>query len=98
MREPYTKRRELLENLELAGPHWSFTPSFSDGEALCGRSSRNKSSRAFAKPLGSFYKPGERRWLKVKNTVYWKYAIERETVAERRTKSGRRLVGAPLTV
>jgi bifunctional non-homologous end joining protein LigD len=34
MREPYTKRRELLENLELAGPHWSFTPSFSDGEAL----------------------------------------------------------------
>jgi hypothetical protein len=25
MREPYRKRRELLENLELAGPHWSFT-------------------------------------------------------------------------
>ena len=34
MREPYTKRRELLENLELAGPHWSFTPSFADREAL----------------------------------------------------------------
>jgi bifunctional non-homologous end joining protein LigD len=25
MREPYRKRRELLENLELAGPHWSIT-------------------------------------------------------------------------
>jgi hypothetical protein len=34
MREPYRKRRELLEDLELAGPHWSFPPSFSDGEAL----------------------------------------------------------------
>jgi hypothetical protein len=34
LRGPYRKRRELPENLELAGPHWSFTPSFADGAAL----------------------------------------------------------------
>jgi ATP-dependent DNA ligase len=34
MREPYWKRRELLESVELAGPHWSVTSSFSDGAAL----------------------------------------------------------------
>jgi hypothetical protein len=34
MREPYRRRREILEDLILAGPHWSVTPSFSDGAAL----------------------------------------------------------------
>jgi bifunctional non-homologous end joining protein LigD len=98
MREPYRKRRELLENLELAGPHWSFTPSFSDGEALWTVVEEQELEGLVAKPLGSLYKPGERGWLKVKNQAYWKYSLEREAMTERRTKSGRRLVGEPLTV
>jgi hypothetical protein len=34
----------------------------------------------------------------VKNKAYWKYAIEREGMVERRAKPGRRFVGAPLAV
>jgi bifunctional non-homologous end joining protein LigD len=66
MREPYTKRRELLENLELAGPHWSFTPSFTDGEALWAVVEEQELEGLVAKPLGGTYKPGERGWLKVR--------------------------------
>jgi ATP-dependent DNA ligase len=51
-----------------------------------------------AKPLGSVYKPGERGWLKVKNRAYWKYALEREAIMERRTNSTKRVVREPLTV
>jgi bifunctional non-homologous end joining protein LigD len=97
MREPYRKRRELLENLELAGPHWSFTPSFSDGEALWQVVEQQELEGLVAKPLVGIYKPGERGWLKVKNKSYWKFALEREAMAERRTKLGRRFVAEPLT-
>jgi bifunctional non-homologous end joining protein LigD len=98
MREPYRKRRELLETLELAGPHWSFTPSFADGNALWQVVEEQELEGLVAKPLGGVYKPGERGWLKVKNKAYWKYAIEREGMVERRAKPGRRFAGAPLAV
>jgi bifunctional non-homologous end joining protein LigD len=75
MREPYRKRRELLENLELAGPHWSFTPSFADGAALWKVVEEQELEGLVAKPLGGLYKPGERGWLKVKNKAYWKCAV-----------------------
>jgi bifunctional non-homologous end joining protein LigD len=98
MREPYRRRRELLEDLELAGPYWSVTPSFSDGEALWTVVEEQELEGLVAKPLGSLYKPGERGWLKVKNKAYWEYTLEREAMAERRPKSGSRFVGEPLTV
>jgi ATP dependent DNA ligase domain len=61
MREPYRKRRELLENLELAGPHWSFTPSFTDGAALWKVVEEQELEGLVAKPWGSVYKAGRAR-------------------------------------
>jgi bifunctional non-homologous end joining protein LigD len=80
MREPYWRRREILETLDLAGPHWSLTPSFTDGHALWSVVEKQSLEGLVAKPLGSVYKPGERGWLKIKNRAYWKYAVDREAV------------------
>jgi bifunctional non-homologous end joining protein LigD len=92
MREPYRKRREILENLELAGPHWSFTPSFADGEALWEVVEEQELEGLVAKPLGGLYRPGEHGWLKVKNKAYWKYALEREGSRRRSSDKAHRLV------
>jgi bifunctional non-homologous end joining protein LigD len=53
MRDPYCKRRELLENLELAGPHWSITLLFRDGDALWSVVEAQSLEGLVAKPLAS---------------------------------------------
>jgi bifunctional non-homologous end joining protein LigD len=63
MREPYWNRREILESLNRAGPHWIVTPSFIDGAALWKVVEEQELEGLVAKPLGSLYKPGERGWL-----------------------------------
>jgi bifunctional non-homologous end joining protein LigD len=92
MREPYWKRREILETLDLVGSHWITTPSFDDGEALWTVVADEDLYGLVAKPLGSTYKPNERGWLKVKNKAYWKYEVEREAVFECRSSDGTRRV------
>jgi bifunctional non-homologous end joining protein LigD len=88
MREPYWKRRAILESLGLAGPHWATTPSFDDADALWRVVLRDGLEGVVAKPRGSVYRPGERGWLKIKNRAYWKYDLEREfVVSERRRKA-----------
>jgi bifunctional non-homologous end joining protein LigD len=57
MREPYWKRRELLESLDLVGSHWITTPSFSDGEALWTVVEDQDLEGLVAKPLGSITNP-----------------------------------------
>jgi ATP-dependent DNA ligase len=74
---------EILESLDLAGPHWITTPAFTDGAALWTVVEAQSLEGLVAKPLGSLYKPGERGWLKVKNRTYWKYELEREAIVER---------------
>lgn len=64
-------------------PHWSLTPSFTDGRARWKVVEAQSLEGLVAKPLGSVYKPGERGWIKVKNHAYWKYEIEREAVRQR---------------
>jgi ATP-dependent DNA ligase len=85
MRLPYYRRREILESLELAGPHWATTPAFEDGAALWRIVVRDELEGLVAKPLRSLYRPGERGWLKVKNSGYWKYELEREAAIPTRT-------------
>lgn len=67
---PYAERRELLEDLELEGPHWQ-TPAYhaGDGQALLGASREQGLEGIVAKRLDSRYEPGRRSgaWLKVKN-------------------------------
>jgi bifunctional non-homologous end joining protein LigD len=70
MDEPYTRRRELLESLELGGESWQ-TPAYSVGHAgkLLAASAEQKLKGLVLKRLDSRYAPGKRNgsWLKVKN-------------------------------
>jgi bifunctional non-homologous end joining protein LigD len=68
---PYTERREMLESLELDGPHWK-VPSYhvGDGAALLAASKAQGLEGVVAKRLNCPYTPGKRGggWIKVKNT------------------------------
>jgi bifunctional non-homologous end joining protein LigD len=70
MAEPYSRRRELLEALELSGTSWQ-TPSYSTGPAkdLLAASAEQQLEGIVLKRLDSLYLPGKRTgaWLKVKN-------------------------------
>ena len=78
MAEPYRRRRELLEGLELAGPSWQ-TPSYSTGHAeeLLAVSGERGLEGLVMKRLESAYSPGKRtgEWLKVKNVGRQEFVI-----------------------
>jgi bifunctional non-homologous end joining protein LigD len=86
MREPYWRRRAILDSLELAGPCWSTVPAFDDGAALWQVVCAQQMEGVVAKPRNGTYRPGERGWLKVKNRTYWKYELEREAAIEGRMR------------
>ena len=67
---PYSERRRLLEDLELAGPHWATPPSESGGGEVVLRAASDAGLEGVvAKRLDSIYRPGRRdpSWVKVKN-------------------------------
>ncbi len=72
MEEPYSRRRELLEGLELGGPHWQ-VPAYAlgAGAQLLAASAERGLEGLVAKRLESRYEPGKRTgaWLKVKYTA-----------------------------
>lgn len=76
--EPYRRRRELLEELELSGPHWQ-TPAYSTGHAkeLLAVSGERGLEGLVMKRLESAYSPGKRtgEWLKVKNVGRQEFVI-----------------------
>jgi len=98
MNEPYTRRRELLEALELSGEHWQ-TPSHSVGHAkeLLAASKEQGLEGVVLKRLDSVYCPGQRTgtWLKVKNVSRQELVIGGWTPGEGRRKKhlGALLVG-----
>ncbi|WP_406275909.1 non-homologous end-joining DNA ligase [Nocardia sp. NBC_00881] len=66
----YQQRRELLEQLDLHGPHWQTPPRLSGpGAAILGESRRLGLEGIVCKRLDSPYLPGRRSplWTKVKN-------------------------------
>jgi bifunctional non-homologous end joining protein LigD len=69
--EPYAKRRELLESLELAnGANWTLSPSFpGPGADVLAASQQQHLEGLVAKRADSRYQPGRRSptWRKVKN-------------------------------
>jgi bifunctional non-homologous end joining protein LigD len=70
LEEPYSRRRELLEGLELAGPSWRVPPSFTaSGADVLGASRENGMEGIVAKRLDSRYRPGRRSpdWRKIKH-------------------------------
>jgi bifunctional non-homologous end joining protein LigD len=72
---PYTARRDLLEGLELAGPHWLTPPSFADDDVPAADvllAARNQGLEGIVlKKADSPYQPGTRSpsWRKVKITA-----------------------------
>jgi bifunctional non-homologous end joining protein LigD len=78
MDEPYSRRRELLEGLELSGQSWQ-TPSYSVGHAqeLLAASAERGLEGIVLKRLDSSYAPGSRSgaWLKVKNVGRQEFVI-----------------------
>jgi ATP-dependent DNA ligase len=86
MRQPYRERRANLELLEFGiGCH--LCPRFDDGEALwesvCGRGLKG----VVAKRLDEPYRPGERTWIKRKNSRWARYQAEREGAIRQRSHS-----------
>ena len=66
---PYVERRQLLEDLALAGPAWCTVPVFFDGgRDVLGACDRLGLEVVMAKRLDSPYRPGlrSRDWVKVK--------------------------------
>jgi bifunctional non-homologous end joining protein LigD len=67
---PYTKRREILADLGLDGPHWKTPPYWAENGASILQAARDQRLEGvLAKQLDSHYHPGRRfpGWLKVKN-------------------------------
>jgi len=65
---PYTERRELLDALDLAGPHWVVPPHFTGGGEFARQASREQGTGGVvAKRLDSPYLPGKRtrQWLEI---------------------------------
>jgi bifunctional non-homologous end joining protein LigD len=66
---PYTRRREILESLDIENDHVRLTPSHvGDGKEMLEASRENAMEGVVAKLLESTYEPGRRSpaWLKIK--------------------------------
>jgi bifunctional non-homologous end joining protein LigD len=89
--EPYSRRRELLEALELEGDSWQ-TPRYSVGHApeLLAASAEQKLEGIVLKRLDSRYVPGKRTgaWLKVKNLGRQEFVIGGWQSGEGRRRGG----------
>ena len=76
--QPYGRRRELLESLDLSGPSWQ-TPAYSTGHTkeLLAASAEQGLEGIVLKRLDSSYAPGKRggAWLKVKNVGRQEFVI-----------------------
>jgi bifunctional non-homologous end joining protein LigD len=69
VRLPYLRRREMLEELTLAGPSWRVCPSMvGDGGPMWETARKHAMEGIVAKRLDSVYEPGRRSpaWLKIK--------------------------------
>ncbi|HEY0452424.1 DNA ligase D [Actinophytocola sp.] len=65
---PYSERRQLLEGLEVRGPHWNTSPSYTaDGAAMVETAREQELEGVIAKRLSSRYFPGRRSadWVKI---------------------------------
>jgi ATP dependent DNA ligase-like protein len=70
--EPYSERRRILESLRLNAPRWRTPEAFDDGHALWEAVSEHELEGVVAKRRSGRYVPGGRRWIKAKNSDYWR--------------------------
>lgn len=98
---PLEQRRELLESLELAGPHWQLSPAMTGGGDDLLEASRHMGLEGVvAKRLDSPYRPGRRseEWIKIKNLRTQEVVIGGYTAGEggRSSTFGALLLGLPV--
>jgi bifunctional non-homologous end joining protein LigD len=95
MTRPYRERRQRLDELDLAGPHWMVPPVFSDGAATAAAAQENHLEGVVAKRLDTPYLPGTRSpdWIKVKFDQTGDYVVGGWRSGARRL--GGLLVGVP---
>jgi bifunctional non-homologous end joining protein LigD len=79
MHEPYSKRRQILEEMKLDGPRWRTPEVFDDGSALWTAICEHELEGVVAKRRSGRYLSGERGWIKTKNRAYWRYELERDS-------------------
>ncbi|MGH3678844.1 MAG: DNA ligase, partial [Natronosporangium sp.] len=93
--EPYQRRREALERLAPAGPHWLVPPRFTDGPATLAAAEDHSLEGVVAKRLGSVYRPGLRSadWITVTRDETGDFGLGGWRPGER--KLGALLVGTP---
>ena len=75
--QPYSERRELLEELELESGQVRLVATFEDGEALFAAVCERGLEGVVAKRERDPYRPGERQWVKTKNRATARFAEER---------------------
>lgn len=83
MDRPYTQRRQILEQLALAGPSWTITPAqVGRGEPMLNAARENALEGVIAKRLDSVYVAGRRSpaWLKIKIVQRQEFVIAGWTV------------------
>jgi bifunctional non-homologous end joining protein LigD len=85
--QPWKERRTRLEALRLHGPAWMTPDTFDDGEALYAGVCERGLEGIVAKPLRSAYRPGKRRWIKIKNPGYWRRPAELAAMQRHRQAS-----------
>ncbi len=75
---PYTRRREMLEELTLRGPSWQVTPAHvGEGAAMLETARAHSLEGIVAKRLDSIYEPGKRSpsWLKIKIALSQEFVV-----------------------
>jgi bifunctional non-homologous end joining protein LigD len=77
---PYRERRSLLDRLNLGRGPWYVPDAFDDGEALFAAVCEHGLEGVLAKRVTQSYRPGLRGWVKTKNTGYWRYPLELESL------------------
>lgn len=91
--QPWSGRRELLEQLDLDGPRWQVPPTYDDGEGLLSATADQGLEGIVAKRRASVYSPGRRSpdWLKLPHRD-----TESVVIGGWRREVGGRLLGAVL--
>jgi bifunctional non-homologous end joining protein LigD len=87
LEQPWSERRRQLELLQLNGPYWQTQEIFDDGAALFAAVCEQGLEGVICKRRSERYRPGERRWLKVKNRSYYRFEQERELARSGRASS-----------
>jgi bifunctional non-homologous end joining protein LigD len=95
MCNPWSKRRDVLEELGVERSCVRLSEVFDDGPVLFDAVVAHGLEGVVAKKRDGIYRPGYRGWTKIKNPTYWRRDSELELVGRRRARWTSRGTGRP---